>query len=85
MQDIQMVNIKKESIIITTDYVHNQMDYFDPVFQSTDPEDIPEFRNIYFLRCICSDQAPVSVVRGLEGHPETVHDVYFRDCQVGSV
>ena len=77
MQDIQMVNIKKESIIITTDYVHNQMDYFDPVFQSTDPEDIPEFRNIYFER--------LSVVRGLEGHPETVHDVCFRDCQVGSV
>ena len=49
MQDIQMVNIKKESVIITMDYVHNQMDYFDPVSQSTVPEDIPEFRNKMYL------------------------------------
>jgi polygalacturonase len=84
LRDIQMVNIRKEAVIITMDYVHNQMDYFDAVSTSSDPEDIPEFKNIYFERCICSDESPGTVVRGLEGCPGTVHDVYFKDCRVGS-
>jgi polygalacturonase len=84
LRDIQMVNIRKEAVIITMDYVHNQMDYFDAVSTSSDPEDIPEFKNIYFERCICSDESPGTVVKGLEGCPGTVHDVYFKDCRVGS-
>jgi len=67
LRDIQMVNIRKEAVIITMDYVHNQMDYFDVVSTSSDPEDIPDFKNIYFERCICSDESPRTVVRGLEG------------------
>ncbi len=62
----------------------NQMDYLDAVSTSSDPEDIPEFKNIYFERCICSDESPGTVVRGLEGCHGTVHDVYFKDCRVGS-
>ncbi len=83
MQDIQMVNIKNEAVVITMDYVHNLMDYNDPVSQSTDPEDIPEFKNIYFTRCISSDADAFYRVKPLEGHPDTVHDVYFEDCVIG--
>ena len=80
MQDIQMVNIHQESIIITMDYVHNLMDYHDPVVQSDDPEDIPEFRNLYFERCVCPDETARVMVKPLEGHPDSIHDVHFTDC-----
>ncbi|MBR1855417.1 MAG: hypothetical protein IJ794_20120 [Lachnospiraceae bacterium] len=53
LEDIRMVNMKEQPVILTMDYVHNLMDYNDPVVQSTDPEDIPEFRKIYFKRCYC--------------------------------
>ncbi len=83
MEDIQMVNIKAEAVVITMDYVHNLMDYNDPVSQSTDPEDVPEFRNIYFKKCISSDENAYYRIKALEGHPETIHDVYFDECQLG--
>ncbi len=83
MEDIQMVNMKSESVVITMDYVHNLMDYNDPVSQSTDPEDVPEFRNLYFKRCVCADDGAFYRIRALEGHPETVHDVYFEECVLG--
>ena len=84
MQDIQMVNIKNEAVTITMDYVLNQLDQTDEVSKSTDPEDIPEFRNIFFERCMCSDENPRLKIKKLEGHPETVHDIWFTDCRVGS-
>ena len=59
------------------------MDYNDPVSQSTDPEDVPEFRNIYFKKCISSDENAYYRIKALEGHPETIHDVYFDECQLG--
>ncbi len=83
MQDIQMVNIKNEAVILTMDYVHNQMDYFDEVSKSTDKEDIPEFRNIYFSGCNCSDPDPTCKIKPLEGYPNTIHDVFFDNCNVG--
>ena len=83
MQDIQMVNIKKYAVTVTMAYVHNLMDYFDPVVQSDDPEDIPEYRNLYFERCVCPDADAEVVVEPLNGHPETVHDVFFRGCEFG--
>ncbi len=82
MEDIQMVNIKEQPVIITMDYVHNLMDYNDPVVQSDDPEDIPEFRNLYFRRCTCVGAGAPVKVRGLEGYPDSVHDVYFEECDL---
>jgi polygalacturonase len=84
MENIQMVNIKSESVIITMDYIHNLMDYNDPVSNSTDPEDIPEFRNIFLKQCISSDPDAYYMIRSLEGHPETVHDIFFEKCKLGS-
>ena len=73
-----------ESVIITMDYVHNLMDYNDPVSQSTDPEDIPEFRNIYFKECISSDPEAYFTIKSLDKHPETVHDIFFEKCNLGT-
>lgn len=83
IENIMMVNMKQESVIMTMDYVHNLMDYNDPVVQSTDPEDIPEFRDIYFENCICSDSDAFYRIKGLEGFENTVHDVYFKNCRLG--
>ncbi len=83
MEDIYMANMKKEAVVITMDYVHNLMDYHDPVSQSTDPEDIPEFRNLYFERCVSADADAYYRVKPLEGYPQTVHDVYFDECVIG--
>ncbi len=82
MEDIQMVDIHKESVIISMDYVHNLMDYHDPVVQTSDPEDIPEFRNLYFKRCICPDSSARVVIRPLDGYPDSVHDIHFKDCDL---
>ncbi len=82
LEDIQMVNIRQQPVIITMDYVHNLMDYNDPVVQSTDPEDIPEFRNIYFKRCVCVGAGSPVKIKGLEGYPDSVHDVCFEDCDL---
>ena len=84
MENIQMVNIKSESVIITMDYVHNLMDYNDPVSQSTDPEDIPEFRNIFFKQCVSSDPDAYFTIKALDGHPETVHDIFYENCRLGT-
>ncbi|MBP3205316.1 MAG: glycoside hydrolase family 28 protein [Lachnospiraceae bacterium] len=82
LEDIRMVNMKEQAVILTMDYVHNLMDYNDPVVQSTDPEDIPEFRRIYFKRCICVGAGQPVKIKGLEGYPESIHDVEFVDCEL---
>ena len=65
------------------DYVHNLMDYNDPVYRSTDPKDVPEFRSIYFKRCICPDESAYYKIKALEGYPDSIHDVYFEECLLG--
>ncbi len=67
------------------DYVHNQMDYYDPVVQSDDPEDIPEFRDILFERCVCPDEGAIVILKPLEGYPDSIHDVRFTDCVLGTL
>ncbi|MCR5216169.1 MAG: glycoside hydrolase family 28 protein [Lachnospiraceae bacterium] len=83
MEDIYMSNMKNEAVIVTMDYVLNQMDFSDPVSQSTDPEDVPEFRNLYFTRCISSDDDAFYRIKPLDGYPESIHDLHFEDCVLG--
>ena len=85
MQDIQMINLHREAVILTMDYVHNTMDYNDPVAVTTDPEDIPEFRNLYFERCVSNNPDARVVIRPLEGYPDSIHNIYFKDCQLGTI
>lgn len=83
LEDIMMINIKGESLILTMDYVHNQMDYEDPVAKAEDPDDIPEFRDLYFTRCICADSSAIYKIKPLDGYPDSIHDVHFEDCELG--
>ncbi|MCR5295053.1 MAG: glycoside hydrolase family 28 protein [Lachnospiraceae bacterium] len=82
LEDIQMVNIRQQPVIITMDYVHNLMDYNDPVVSSSDPEDIPEFRNITFRRCRCVGAGEPVRIKGLDGYPDSVHNVFFEECDL---
>ncbi len=82
LENIEMVNIKEQPVILTMDYVHNLMDQYDDVVQSTDPEDIPEFRQIYFSNCHCVGSGSPVKVKALDGFPDSIHDVYFRDCDL---
>lgn len=77
---INMVDIKERAVSITMDYVHNLMDYFDPVVQSDDPEDIPEFRNVIIEECVCTGGKIGVVVHGLSGRPQTMHDITIKNC-----
>ena len=84
LNNILMIKMKEESLIMTMDYVHNQMDYCDKVVQSEDLEDIPEFKNIYFNHCICPDKEAHYRIEGLKGHKESIHDIFFEDCSLGN-
>lgn len=82
LEDIQMAHIKGEAVILTMDYVLNRLNCDDPVLESEDPEDVPEFRNITFRRCIsCGAGKPVKV-QPLSGHPESIHDIVFEECDL---
>ncbi len=77
---INMLNLKKEVAIFTMNYVLNTMDYEDAVVKSEDPEDIPEFRNVYIEDCCAKGAQMVLKVQGLEGKPDTIHDIYIKNC-----
>lgn len=82
---VNMVDIKERAVTITMDYVHNLMDYHDPVVQSDDPQDIPEFRNILIEDCVCTGGEIGVVIHGLENRPETVHDITIQNCNFDTV
>ena len=79
MRRINMVNIKEEAIVLSMDYVHNLMDYNDDVVQTDDPDDIPEFRNIYFEQCKCIGAREPVKIEGLKGY-DTIHNVQVNEC-----
>ena len=82
LEDIQMAHIKGEAVILTMDYVLNRLNCDDPVLESEDPEDVPEFRNITFRRCVsCGAGKPVKI-QPLSGHPESIHDIVFEECDL---
>lgn len=79
-RNLEMYNLKTGAVRLTMDYVHNLMDYHDPVVQSKDPEDIPHFRNIHFENCRCIGGKIGVKIHGLAGHPDTIRDVCFEGC-----
>lgn len=80
---MNMVDLKEKAVCITMDYVHNLMDYHDPVVESDDPEDIPEFRNILIEDCVCTGGEMEVMIHGLADRPGTVHDIMIRNCDFG--
>ncbi len=84
MEDIRMANIREQSVIMTMNYVLNTMGEDEAVRQSSDPEDVPTFRDIHFVRCKCKGAGKPVTIRGLEGYPESIHDITFDACELGS-
>ena len=80
---INMVELQEKAVSITMDYVHNLMDYHDPVVESDDPEDIPEFRNVLIEDCVCTGGEMAVVIHGLSNRPDTVHDITIKNCDFG--
>ncbi len=81
---MNMVELQEKAVSITMDYVHNLMDYHDPVVESDDPEDIPEFRNILIEDCVCTGGEMAVTIHGLAGRPGTVHDITIQNCDFGA-
>lgn len=81
IRNINMINIKKEAFVISMDYVHNLMDYYDEVVVSDDEEDIPHFRNIYVSNCTCNADMAVRVA-GIEGRSDTISGIFFEGCDM---
>lgn len=81
---MNMVDLQEKAVSITMDYVHNLMDYHDPVVESDDPEDIPEFCHICIEDCVCTGGETDVVIHGLSDRPDTVHDITIRNCDFGA-
>lgn len=79
-RNLEMYNLKGCAVRLTMDYVHNLMDYHDPVVQSDDPEDIPHFRDIRFENCRCIGGQLGVKLHGLAGHPDTLSDIHIDNC-----
>ncbi|MBQ4283230.1 MAG: hypothetical protein IJB96_04805 [Lachnospira sp.] len=65
---------------MTMDYVHNLMDYYDPVVESDDPEDIPHFKDVLIEDCVCTGGNIGVVIHGLKDKPETISNITIRNC-----
>ena len=83
LENILMIGIKKESLTMTMNYVLNTVSGDHPVVQSTDPQDIPTFRNIELKNCICRDEDAYYVIQPMSGYPETIQDIRIIDCELG--
>lgn len=79
-RNLEMYNLKGCAVRLTMDYVHNLMDYHDPVVQSDDPEDIPHFKNIHFENCRCIGGQLGVRLHGLSGRPDTLSDIFIDNC-----
>lgn len=81
---INMVHIKKEAFVMTMDYVHNLMDYHDPVAKVESDEDIPIFKNVFIEYCTCIGGAQSVKIIGMEQKKReeeaTIHHIYFQKC-----
>lgn len=80
IRNINMVNMLQEAVILTMNYIHHNMNYYEPIEESEDPEDIPIFQNIFFENCVCKDAKLGVKIAGLPGKPYTIHNVKFENC-----
>ena len=84
LENILMTGIKKESLTMTMNYVLNTVSGDDPVVRSTDPEDIPFFRNIELKNCVCRDDGAYYVIQPMDSYPETISDIRLIGCELGA-
>lgn len=70
--NIQMVDIPKQAVLFTMAYAGAMN------AEEIDPEDIPEFKNVYIKNATCQGARQAIQVDGLVQLP--IHDIYFEDC-----
>lgn len=80
IRNIQMDHLKESAITMTMDYVHNLMDYNDPVVQTNDPEDIPYFRNVLIEHCNCFGGETAVKIHGLTGNSGSISNILIDHC-----
>ena len=80
MRNINMVNMLKEAVILTMNYVHHNINYDEPIVESENPEDIPVFQDILIENCSCKGAKVAVKVAGLPGKSYTIRNVVFKNC-----
>ena len=82
MRNINMVNMLKEAVILTMNYVHHNINYAEPVVESENPEDIPVFREMLLENCNCKGAKIGVKIAGLPGRPHTIQNITFKNCNI---
>lgn len=80
MRNIHMVNMLKEAVILTMNYVHHNINYDEPVVESENPEDIPVFRDMLLENCNCKGAKIGVKIAGLPGRAHTIQHIAFQNC-----
>lgn len=80
MRNINMVNMLKEAVILTMNYVHHNINYDEAVVESENPEDIPVFQDMLVENCHCKGAKVGVKIAGLPGKPYTIRNVTFKNC-----
>ena len=82
IRNINMVNMLKEAVILTMNYVHHNINYEEPVVESENPEDIPVFREMLLENCNCKGAKIGVKIAGLPGRPHTIQNITFKNCNI---
>lgn len=80
MRNINMVNMLKEAVILTMNYVHHNINYDEPIAESENPEDIPVFQDMLIENCSCKGAKVGVKIAGLPGKPYTIRNITIRNC-----
>ena len=82
INNINMANIIEEGFIFTMGYVLKLLENFNQLEMgnSTDMEDIPEFKDIYINNVICNGSKVGIKINGLRELP--IHDIHFNNIEM---
>ena len=82
IENIHMANIVEEGFIFTMGYVLKLLENFNEqeIGSSTDPLDIPEFKDIYIKNIECNGAKTGFKISGLNELP--IHDIYFENVNI---
>lgn len=81
ISSINMTEIENEAIIFTMGYALSTMNKNESeLASSTDPEDIPEFKNIVIKDVVCTHAGQSLKVEGLSEN--SIHDIYLKNVKV---
>ena len=82
IENINMANIIEEGFIFTMGYVLKLLENFNEqeIGSSTDPLDIPEFKDIYIKNIECNGAKTGIKISGLNELP--IHDIYFENVNI---